>query len=593
MHRLTTTIVLAMRNLTLHKLRVFLTMLGLIFGVSSVIAMLAIAEGASLEAQRQIADLGATNVIVQSKKPSDDVNPSKQQNNESFIFRFGVTYTGLRPDHLDLPHGRRGDTRCASIARRCGTSSRRSRPASSGSIPTSSSSHGQRMAQGRFFSDTDLFYRANVCVLGAESAEKLFPYGDPVGKSIRIGEEHYFEVVGVTSHKAPSAGTGSSLAAQDFNRDVYIPLTTDRARFGEIIESEKQGTFTAERIELSQITVTVDAMENVKRTAEALESMLHQFHPKQDYGITVPLELLEKAEATQRIFNLVLGSIASISLLVGGIGIMNIMLATVSERTREIGIRRALGARRRDIIEQFLIETTVMSSTGGIVGVLLGLAVPAAGVADLGDAGGDPAVVAHLRLLDRRHDRRDLRRLPGAPSRDARPGRSPAHRVSSAKSSGQAPRTSDEASIVAEKIMQCRAHFPTLLRRRLCAHRAAANRHPLRQRTRRHAEAALDQVVAEPAIESEAVGVDPERDRGAGRRDPVDAREKTRRSGFALPRRSRRGFRIPGSAPTPLTRNACPCGRAARPCFRASTRSSSYAIENAPTGPTLLAIDGV
>jgi putative ABC transport system permease protein len=182
--------------------------------------------------------------------------------------------------------------------------------------------------------------------------------------------------VGVTAQKAPSAGTGSSLAAQDFNKDVYIPLTTDRARFGEVLTNEKQGSYTAEKIELSQITVTVDAIENVKRTAQALDSMLQQFHPKHDYGITVPLELLEKAEATKRIFNIVLGSIASISLLVGGIGIMNIMLATVSERTREIGIRRALGARRRDIIEQFLIETTVMSSSGGFIGVLLGLAAP-------------------------------------------------------------------------------------------------------------------------------------------------------------------------------------------------------------------------
>jgi putative ABC transport system permease protein len=130
-------------------------------------------------------------------------------------------------------------------------------------------------------------------------------------------------------------------------------------------------------------------MENVKRTAAALESMLRQFHPKRDYGITVPLELLEKAEATKRIFNLVLGSIASISLLVGGIGIMNIMLATVSERTREIGIRRALGARRRDIIEQFLIETTVMASSGGLIGVLLGVA----GASLVSQLSGMPAVI--------------------------------------------------------------------------------------------------------------------------------------------------------------------------------------------------------
>ena len=131
--------------------------------------------------------------------------------------------------------------------------------------------------------------------------------------------------------------------------------------------------------------------------------MLQQFHPKKDYGITVPLELLEKAEATQRIFNLVLGSIASISLLVGGIGIMNIMLATVSERTREIGIRRALGARRRDIIEQFLIETTVMSSSGGLIGVLLGVAVPPLVSYAVGNARGHPPLVADHRLPDRRH----------------------------------------------------------------------------------------------------------------------------------------------------------------------------------------------
>ena len=126
-----------------------------------------------------------------------------------------------------------------------------------------------------------------------------------------------------------------------------------------------------------------------------------------------------------------LGSIASISLLVGGIGIMNIMLATVSERTREIGIRRALGARRRDIIEQFLIETTVMSASGGLIGVLLGVARPAPGFLPLGDARGDSALVADHRLPDRRHDRRGLRRLPGPPGRDARPGRGPADRVKS------------------------------------------------------------------------------------------------------------------------------------------------------------------
>jgi putative ABC transport system permease protein len=374
LHRLLITIVLALRNLTLHKLRVLLTVLGLIFGVSSVIAMLAIAEGASLEAQRQIAALGATNVIIRSTKPPNDVNPSKQQNNESYVFKFGVTYKDYDRIVSTFPTVV-GATPLREFVQNVRHLDQEIEGRVVGVNPDFLKLTGQQVEEGRFLTDTDVFYCANVAVIGAQTAEKLFPYGDPVDKTIRVGD-HYFVVVGVTSHKAPSSGTGSSLAAQDFNRDIYVPLTTDRSRFGEVLENQKQGSFTAERIELSQITVTVDTMDNVKRTANALDSMLRQFHPKQDYVITVPLELLEKAEATKRIFNLVLGSIASISLLVGGIGIMNIMLATVSERTREIGIRRALGARRRDIIEQFLIETTVMSSSGGIVGVLLGLGIP-------------------------------------------------------------------------------------------------------------------------------------------------------------------------------------------------------------------------
>jgi putative ABC transport system permease protein len=375
MHRFLISVSLALRNLTLHKLRVLLTILGLIFGVSSVIAMLAIAEGASAEAQRQIAELGATNIIVRSSKPVDEVNPSRQQNNDSFIFKYGLTYKDFDRIVETIP-----TVTGATAIREFRQSLRHLEHEIEGRVvgvnPDFLRLTNQEIDQGRFLSDADLFYIANVVVVGAEVAEKLFPYGDPIDQSIRIGENHFYRVIGVTRRKAPSAGTGSSLAAQDFNKDVYIPLTTDRARFGEILSSEKQGSFTAERIELSQVTVAVDSMENVKRTAEALESMLAQFHPKKDYGITVPLELLEKAEATKRIFNLVLGSIASISLLVGGIGIMNIMLATVSERTREIGIRRALGAKRRDIITQFLIETTVMSGSGGLIGVVLGLSAP-------------------------------------------------------------------------------------------------------------------------------------------------------------------------------------------------------------------------
>jgi putative ABC transport system permease protein len=375
MYRFYTTVLLAIRNLSLHKLRVLLTILGLIFGVGSVIAMLAIAEGASLEAQRQIASLGATNIIIRSRKPPNDENPTKQQNTESYVLTYGVTYKDYDRIMAAIPTVT-GANPLREFVKKVRRLDREIEGRIVGVNPDFLKMTGQQTEEGRFLTDADVFYRANVAVLGFEAAEKLFPYGDPVGKTVRVAEDHYFLIVGVTSYKAPSSGTGGSLAAQDFNRDIYIPLTTNRARFGDLIESEQPGSYTAEKIELSQVTVTVDSMENVKKTASALDSLLGQFHPKKDYVITVPLELLEKAAATQRIFNLVLGSIASISLLVGGIGIMNIMLATVSERTREIGIRRALGARRRDIIEQFLIETTVMSASGGLIGVLLGVAAP-------------------------------------------------------------------------------------------------------------------------------------------------------------------------------------------------------------------------
>ena len=429
MYRFYTTVLLAMRNLSLHKLRVLLTILGLIFGVGSVIAMLAIAEGASLEAQRQIASFGATNVIIRSVKPPSDLNPTKTQGNDSYIFSYGVTYNDYERIMATIPTAR-GATPLREFVKKVRHLAQEIEGRIVGVNPDFLKMSNQLMEEGRFLTDADLFYRGNVAVLGYQAAEKLFPYGDPVGKTIRVGEDYYFCVVGVTSYKAPSSGTGSSLAAQDFNKDIYIPLTTDRTRFGDVIEDRKQGSFTAEKIELSQITVTVDSMQNVKKTAAALDSLLGQFHPKKDYLITVPLELLEKAEATQRIFNLVLGSIASISLLVGGIGIMNIMLATVSERTREIGIRRAIGAPARhhraipDRDDGDVIFRRLDRRASGFGG-------SASGLLSLGNAGGHPPVVADHRVFHRRDDRHRLRCLPRPTRRDARPGRGPSDGVRS------------------------------------------------------------------------------------------------------------------------------------------------------------------
>jgi putative ABC transport system permease protein len=157
---------------------------------------------------------------------------------------------------------------------------------------------------------------------------------------------------------------------------MFLPLETAKTRYGEILRKVRSGSFEQERVQLHEVTVKVNTLEQVVPVAEAIKQVMERNHKKKDYNIEIPLEKLRQAERTKQIFNIVLGSIAAISLLVGGIGIMNIMLASVTERTREIGIRRALGAKRRDIITQFLVETVMLSGAGGVMGVLLGVTIP-------------------------------------------------------------------------------------------------------------------------------------------------------------------------------------------------------------------------
>jgi putative ABC transport system permease protein len=359
---------LGIKSIVAHRLRSVLTILGIVLGVASVIVMLAVGEAARFEAIRQLQELGATTILVRSIKPIDD---DKKQKAEG-ILTYGLTRSDLERIQTTIPTVT-SITPMREFRKDLRYLDRKLEGRVVGVTPNFLAMNGLHLSRGRFLTALDDQRFANVAVLGAEAAEKLFPVDDPLGRAIRIGEEHYYQVVGVTEGRAPTLGVGSSLANQDYNRDVYIPFATDRARFGKVITYHRAGTWQFERLEISQITVTVDKMENVKKTAEIIQGVLEQYHAQKDTAITVPLDLLEKAEKTQRIFTLVLGAIASISLLVGGIGIMNIMLATVTERTREIGIRRALGAKRRDITWQFLTEATALSSLGGFVGVGLGI----------------------------------------------------------------------------------------------------------------------------------------------------------------------------------------------------------------------------
>lgn len=363
---------MSLRSLLLHKLRSLLTILGLVFGVASVIIMLAIAEGAGLDAQRQIESLGINNVIVRSIKPTDQ---SRQDPTSDRMLEYGLTFDDLTRITETLSTVKQ-IAPFREFRYEARYLDRMVEARLVGLEPDYAEANRLEMSEGRFIEARDVSSQANVCVLGSELAKKLFRYESPLGQSVQIANKYRFVVIGITAPKMSSAGVGSSLSAQNFNKDIYIPLSTDQKRIGSVLIEKSDGNFKREKLELSQLTVQVREPSQVKSTAAAIESLLASTHARQDFEITIPLDLLEQRKATQRIFNFVLGGIAAISLLVGGIGIMNIMLATVSERTGEIGIRRALGAKQSDITLQFMIETLVLSATGAFIGAGVGLAAP-------------------------------------------------------------------------------------------------------------------------------------------------------------------------------------------------------------------------
>ena len=358
---------LALRNLIAQRLRSLLTVLGIILGVASVIIMLAVGEAARFEAIEQIRQLGATNIILRSAKPTGEEKKERQQ---QFVLDYGLKMADFDRIQLTIPTVTEV-TATREFMKEVRYLDRKMDARVVAASPEQADQSSLKIASGRFLTEIDDAGKANVCVIGNDVAEKLFPYEDPMNKAIRIDGNYYYRVIGITEMRGSSKPGAGEL--RDFDKEIYGPFTTDKVRTGRILMTMKAGSYQAEKLELSQITVSVDKLENVKSTAEVISCLLEQYHPEKDYAITVPLDLLEKAERTQRIFSLVLGAIASISLMVGGIGIMNIMLATVTERTREIGVRRALGAKRGDITSQFLAESVVLTSLGGILGVSLGV----------------------------------------------------------------------------------------------------------------------------------------------------------------------------------------------------------------------------
>jgi putative ABC transport system permease protein len=366
--RLFRNISLGIENLLLHKLRSFLTMLGVVFGVGSVVAMLAVGEGASKEALEQIKKLGSTNIIVSSIKSVEEESTSTTH---SYMSIYGLTYEDYARVCESFPSVKKAaPVKLVRKESRLGERTLELRVV--GTTQRWFELVPREILAGRTITENDNEKSSPVAVLTEYGARKLLAAQNTIGQSIRIGGD-YFEVIGIVKSESGQAG---NMQIPDQEIDAYIPLNVARQYFGDVFTRRTSGARVRELVELHQIIVQADEIENVESTAAALERMLTDFHKKKDYEVSVPLALLKQAKATKRRFNIVLGSIAGISLLVGGIGIMNIMLASVTERTREIGIRRAIGAKRKQIIFQFLIETVVLSTIGGIVGLGIGALIP-------------------------------------------------------------------------------------------------------------------------------------------------------------------------------------------------------------------------
>ena len=366
-----------------HRLRTFLTMLGVIFGVGAVISMLSIGEGAKREAMEQIAILGINNIIVNAKPPTEDRTSDMGMSRSLGLSELDAENILAFPDLVKNVVPQRFE---AITTIYNGSQEATARVVST--VPWYVLSSSIEVERGRFLVRSDLDDFSQVCVLGAKAKRALFAFEDPIGKSVRIGDLD-FAVVGIMADKYIARGKVEGFELKNLNEDEYIPLTTARKKldrgsggqtsfgsgrhFVTITEEEGQAYNIPD---LDQLTVTVHELTDVPVVTKLTEAILKRRHHEiDDYVIVVPESLLRQSQKTQRIFDIVMGTIAGISLLVGGIGIMNIMLATVLERTREIGIRRAVGATRVDIMRQFLLEAVAICLLGCIIGLGLGMSL--------------------------------------------------------------------------------------------------------------------------------------------------------------------------------------------------------------------------
>jgi len=336
---------LGLRGLLLHKLRSILSILGVVFGVAAVVAMSSVGEGARREAVQQITSLGIDTVTA---RPSARGSPAPV-----LRLRDAQSVGALLPHLLSVAPLREGALTAAS-------SGRQTEAAVVGTTPSYQMTARLQLSSGRFLTDLDVADRKRVAVIGASAARALFPLGSACGQWLLLGGD-WFQVVGVLESRATTTKKASPIRTRDVNRTIFVPLPSlDRGGAG-----DSDG--------IEEIVMRFDNADHVLMGAEVLRAVIKRTTGGAGVDIIVPREIMRQKERTQTIFNVVTGAIAAISLLVGGIGIMNIMLASVAQREKEVGIRRALGATRRDIGAQFLVESSLLTSAGGVLGATLGL----------------------------------------------------------------------------------------------------------------------------------------------------------------------------------------------------------------------------
>jgi len=355
-------VVLGLENLSTHKLRSLLTMLGMIFGVAAVVAMLSIGAGAQQKVMAFIEQLGVRNLIVEAKEAANwqDLQKVRRMSPGLTLNDFNVLNKNLQGVEEATPRKRLRPSKIL-------PKPQQDVPVVFGVRPDYLTIAALRVTEGRFFTGADDSAAAPVCVLGAAAKDSLFGAANSVGEYVKLNDE-WFHVIGVVAPQLASQSDVSGIQSEDLNNLVYAPLNSVLSRL-----EDSQSYF---KDEIDGIYLRMASASDSSANAKIARGILNVTHHQAgDFTIVVPAELLAEQRRTEQLFNTVMVAIASISLLVGGIGIMNIMLAAILERTREIGVRRAVGARQRDIVRQFVIEAVLISFAGGLLGIGVGFAM--------------------------------------------------------------------------------------------------------------------------------------------------------------------------------------------------------------------------